>query len=277
MIADVRNGSQLKIPDSQPTTTAVAGWSRMSNAVVDRIPEIGLPAFAVFAVLAKHANADGVAWPSIARLVKATGLSQRTVRRGLQALKDADLVDWTPRLGANGVSTSNRYQLAPSILPACQGGTGAPVGSACEGSRPAGVGLPTCEGEGGKNDRGTLAPEHHELDPIKNKTQGNKARGRTAAVEIPEELAGDEFKAAWGKWLAYRRARKLTCTPATLQGQLAKLAARGLVGAVGEIDASITNGWQSVCYSNGGSKNGNGKPRVGPGQRHAAERQRDDF
>ena len=83
-------------------------------------------------------------------------------------------------------------------------------------------------GDPGKNDRGTLAPEHHELNPIerepRNKTHKGKTRSKTAVVAVPVELAGGEFAAAWERWLAYRRKRRLTCTPETLEGQLAKLA-----------------------------------------------------
>ena len=72
--------------------------------------------------------------------------------------------------------------------------------------------------------------------------------------------------------------RKLTCTPVTLEGQLKKLATLARAGAAGEIENSIANGWQSVCYqSKGASQNGrNGTARnqpmpTGPGQRHAVD------
>ena len=73
--------------------------------------------------------------------------------------------------------------------------------------------------------------------------------------------------------MSYRHERKLTCTPATLEGQLKKLAKIGPAAAIEEIDNSIGNGWQSVCYSKTGG-NGNGKTLfpTGPGQRHPDDR-----
>ena len=117
MIAPDRNGSQPEIPDSPPIAATAARWVKVANVVVDQLPRIGLAAFAVFAVIAKHANGDGVAWPSIGRLTKATGLSQRTTRRALQTLKESGLLDWTPQVGHNGAAPATATNYAPTDHP----------------------------------------------------------------------------------------------------------------------------------------------------------------
>jgi len=66
-----------------------------------------------------------------------------------------------------------------------------------------------------------------------------------APLEVPHRLAAlSGWEEAWGAWLEYRRERKLTCTPATLKGQLKKLAAEPDPLAV--IEQSITQGWAGL-------------------------------
>ncbi len=47
---------------------------------------------AVIEVFAWHANADGVCWPSKARIMYRTGFSEPTVKRALRSLKDKELL-----------------------------------------------------------------------------------------------------------------------------------------------------------------------------------------
>ncbi len=46
----------------------------------------------VLEVLAWHANADGICWPSKARIMYRTGMSEATVKRSLRSLKEQGLV-----------------------------------------------------------------------------------------------------------------------------------------------------------------------------------------
>ena len=71
----------------------------------------GPAAVMVWVCLAKHANQDRAAWPSIGSLAKTTGMSCDTVRRGLQRLKEIGAIEARPRFRADGSCTSNEYRL----------------------------------------------------------------------------------------------------------------------------------------------------------------------
>lgn len=76
-------------------------------------------------------------------------------------------------------------------------------------------------------------------------TSSRNVPGAVAALTVPAELlARPGWEETWGAWLEYRRERQLTCTPATLNAQLRKLAAEPDPLAV--IDQSITNGWAGL-------------------------------
>ena len=65
-------------------------------------------------------------------------------------------------------------------------------------------------------------------------------------MEFPSHLSDEEFRTAWGEWIAYRRKRKLTCTEETVQKQVALLATLGTAGAIEAIELSIRSGWQGL-------------------------------
>lgn len=124
---------------------------------------------------------------------------------------------------------------------------------------------PRRAGEGG----GEAQAAHPHLPPVRESGQAERKAGRqnpptalkkvprgAAAVEFPPELAAHSgWEEAWGEWLAYRRERKLTCTPATLRGQLKKLAA--MPDPLAVIEQSITQGWAGLF-----DLKGPGKPRT---------------
>lgn len=65
-------------------------------------------------VLAEHADAHGLSWPSQRTLAEEVECDQRTVRRHLDQLRDGGLVTWDPGAGRG----SNRYQLTmPEAAP----------------------------------------------------------------------------------------------------------------------------------------------------------------
>lgn len=84
----------------------------------------------------------------------------------------------------------------------------------------------------------------------------------TPGVVLPRELETSEFRAAWTEWMDYRRDRRLSSRPQTLQKQLAFLAALGSASAaVSSVEQSIRNGWQGLFpVKHSGS---NGKPDGG--------------
>lgn len=74
-------------------------------------------AYAVLVALAEHADSEGVCWPGLDRLAAITGWSRSTVRRSVEALERAGLIDVGRESG-----TASRYQITPPHL--CQGDMG---------------------------------------------------------------------------------------------------------------------------------------------------------
>jgi hypothetical protein len=147
------------------------GWTRIDNAVIDRLPQIGLAAFAVYVVISKHANAAGVAWPSVPTIARSTGTTVRTVRRAVATLQAKGLIRVERRKDATGRDAPSRYILSP-------------VG---ESDTKAPLGVLLCQGEGDTNDPGRVTPEHPEQDLIEQEPV-NKRRGGCAARFAPPSL-----------------------------------------------------------------------------------------
>ena len=61
--------------------------------------------------LARHADKDGVCWPSHSRIAALTGLTVRTIQRTLPALVERNHLDIDGRARNDGASTSNLYRL----------------------------------------------------------------------------------------------------------------------------------------------------------------------
>ncbi|MGD9645071.1 MAG: hypothetical protein AB7U73_05120 [Pirellulales bacterium] len=83
-----------------------------------------------------------------------------------------------------------------------------------------------------------------------------------AEVEIPPVLNTPEFRHEWGRWLKYRKGRRLSCLVMTLEGQLEDLARDGPARAVETIKRSINSGWAGL-FPDGARANGNGTARNG--------------
>lgn len=81
--------------------------------VIDRIPEIGHMATIVYLVLARHADKDGVCWPSLNTIGTEGKMSQRSVSNGIRALELAGLIAKENRTAKTGGDQSNRYTLSP--------------------------------------------------------------------------------------------------------------------------------------------------------------------
>lgn len=68
---------------------------------------------AVLLVLAAHANDAGRCWPSVARLMRVLGYSERTTRRALSALRDRGLISVAEWRYAQGDGTVYELHLPP--------------------------------------------------------------------------------------------------------------------------------------------------------------------
>ena len=66
---------------------------------------------AVYIYLKDHANKEGTCWPGIKTIASGVSLSRSTVKRALDDLVRAGLVEKARRWRGNGSLSSNLYQL----------------------------------------------------------------------------------------------------------------------------------------------------------------------
>ncbi|MEZ4322865.1 MAG: helix-turn-helix domain-containing protein [Myxococcota bacterium] len=92
-------------------------------------PELGAQERLVLVAWLTHANPEGVAWPSIARLARMTSLGERTVRRELKRLRDHGLLEDRGRTPKGGLVLRYRSYPQRSAEPRPPG----PVGSGSVG------------------------------------------------------------------------------------------------------------------------------------------------
>ena len=92
------------------------GWFKITNAMIDdgTMARLGNAALRVFLVLSRMANAEGMAWPSVATLVERTGCSRRDVFRAIRELEQAKLVT---RRSGGGQRRTNWYRVNQTVPP----------------------------------------------------------------------------------------------------------------------------------------------------------------
>lgn len=240
-----------------------SGWFRIGNEFLARISTVGLAATAVYIVLVRHTGGDGSVHPSMRTIARVCGVSLRTAHRAVAALCDAGLIGVQRSIGPDGVPLPNRY----TIYPLEPGDTGAPTGRHGRIVSPQQVPADlAC-------DDGTTA----HIRKTKDKDLKSERRTLPADLQIPPALDTPAFRAAWGEWLVYRRERRLTLTPRTLRGQLAKLESAGEPAAIQATRDSIDAGWSGLFPRSGGNGSGRAAIRVGPGQRSHALRPEQTF
>ena len=92
------------------------GFTMIDNdQVISRLPEIGLAAMAVYLVLRRRCNGEGLCWPAVPTIAQEAGVTSRTVRRAVQRLVGASLLEVEPRHDQRGVAVSNHYRVLPHI------------------------------------------------------------------------------------------------------------------------------------------------------------------
>lgn len=69
-------------------------------------------AVSIYLYLANMADKNNECWPAIPTIAKELKISQSTVRRGLQDLRDAGLVETVQQYRENGGHSSLRYKLS---------------------------------------------------------------------------------------------------------------------------------------------------------------------
>lgn len=230
-------------------------------------------AVTVLLAILSHIDNDRRAYPGLERIGELAGVCWRTAKRMIKELEAAGLITCEYRTGMSTQYVVSERVTARGVTP---------------GTPPDGTPDNSDRGEAITPDK----PDTQPLTPVsgvpltnpctrtKNQLTKNQRTKKPPVspkgeetIEFPAELDNEGFRIAWKDWLAYRRNRKLTCTPQTLKAQLKKLAGLGSSGAIAEIENSIANGWQSVCYPS--RSNSNGKTSTpGPGQRHPADANR---
>ena len=74
--------------------------------------ELSHRAKVVYIYLKDHANKEGTCWPGIKTIAAGVSLSRSTVKRALDDLVKAGLVEKSSRWRENGSLSSNLYQVA---------------------------------------------------------------------------------------------------------------------------------------------------------------------
>lgn len=196
--------------------------------------------------LASYANEEGQCWPCQDSLAARVGCSVRTVGSHIAAMEEAGWLARESRSSHDG----RRSDLYILTLPEQQTAESATCKICNLQNLQVAKSAGSTKGEEHTNRRTPLTPRS-KPDPMK--------------AEIPPELDGPEFRAAWDAWAKERRARgkKLTAQAARLQ--LAKLEkeAKDSATAAEWIYFAIEKGWQGI-YRPKDSTNDqkNGRPGI---------------
>lgn len=89
-----------------------------------------------------------------------------------------------------------------------------------------------------------------------------------AEIALPPPLDGDDFRAKWREWCAYRRSKRKPVTKAAAEKQVKKLQAAGLLAALAAIDDAIANDYQGVFPERSKAHGGTQRQRIGAGQQY---------
>jgi hypothetical protein len=93
-------------------TSPTGPHSRIDNRVIDRMPEIGAYACSIYMMLVRIQNrATGACFPSLKKLMKATGLDKKTIIKYLRVLEREGYVKKIKRYTERGRRTSNQYDI----------------------------------------------------------------------------------------------------------------------------------------------------------------------
>ena len=78
--------------------------------------ELNHRAKAVYIYLKDHSNKEGTCWPGINTIASGLNLSRSTVKRALNDLAKAGLVEKSSRWRDNGSLSSNLYQISSQLV-----------------------------------------------------------------------------------------------------------------------------------------------------------------
>ena len=96
------------------------GYARVPNSAIDSMAKVGANLMGVLLAIARHADRNGRAYPSVDRLAAITGLSPRAVQRQLGQLVESGILIRNPR---GGRSTAYQFSGVPLESPPAKGTT----------------------------------------------------------------------------------------------------------------------------------------------------------
>ncbi len=240
---------------------AIAPTDRDQPGTLDTIPD---HLFKIWLVLARYANNDGFAWPSLNTICRRTGKDRRCVTRALAQGERLGL--WTrtrSRGGAGGQTTEYRIRVPGASAPLLPGasapllpGASTPLPPGASAPLLPGVPTPLLPGASTPLNQGCPRPSTRGVNAPQNKPWNkprNKERARAVAAapgvespDLPPALTTAAFRAAWAEWVAYRRQAGKRLTPIGVCRQIRMLADLGHDAAVASIHQSIEHGWAGL-------------------------------
>lgn len=188
--------------------------------------------------LADQANDEGVCWPSVASLIRRTGLSDRAVRGALRSLEEVRLLQTSSREGR-----SNWYTVTPSAytpaadagLPEVQATPAPDADPSCTTCSPP---LHHVQVEPSSNHQGTVT------DPPVARARKKREPAELEAFTLPDWVPAD----AWEEWLAVRKKIRAPNTVGAMRlnlANLAKLRDRGQDPRA-VLEQAIARGWRGL-------------------------------
>jgi len=178
-------------------------------------------------------------YPGPADIHKKTGLSRRTIQKGIEKLIRSG---WIRKDSKGGPDGTNLYTLYTRRMKCASAQNALPLAHK----------LPRTSAKS--------APKEH-----KEEHQKRNIRRRSAKKDcftLPSSLDTPAFREAWTRWVQYRKERKSSLTPSTAAAQLRKLSDAGPETACGMIEQSIEQGWQGLFPLKEHGRNASAKERT---------------
>ena len=195
-------------------------------------------------MLLDHLGQNDYAHPSTRRLARELHLNAKTICRAVASLEAAGFLEVTRPVG-NPARRANEYRLPkrPAMESAPPDGTFRQTDTERSVSRPR-----SAPPDGTQRTKRT----HSENAP---KKKARAQRKDTPSVDPWEpakaamsktDLDTSDFRAAWERWVQYRREAGKKLTSSTIQAQIKKLEGLGHDRAVRSIESSIEQGWTGL-------------------------------
>ena len=235
-----RKGATTEIGDLREMSIKALNWARNITGVRSSDK-------CVLFVLADRANEQGFCYPGVERIAREACMNGRSVRRCVQRLSQAGLVEVIVRGGDGTGRMTNLYRLNLETQQELQQADAESVNPK----------RTTSQEQEDKSERQEVIESPEAKDKLKVNPK-KRTRAFPRAEGLPENLNVD----AWVKYERFRREsgyKKLTTEGRRLSQQ--RLSALDKSDQLQVVDMSIANGWQGLFPEKIGVKNGAHQPR----------------